>query len=301
MAAEVRARRSPARCWRVPLAPAAPGRLGLLVFLAGPVGGFLAPDAALRRRARRRARAAASSSCPTSPTCCASRSTPACRRRARSPRSGGATPACSPPSSRAVAHRHRARRPARRGARHRSSPARRSRASPRSPPRCAAPRRHGAPLGPALDAIAADARAERARAPAGPGRPRGAADPARRRAAARPRRPAARGGGARSSAPLTLLHADDELAALDVALALAAGHDGGELLERLPGPLALRPGLLQRAGVVEQPAHGLEVEEELRLDAVAELARRVLVRRVVGERAPSRLDARPRARRCRRR
>jgi tight adherence protein C len=39
----------------LPLAAAAPGRLGLLALLAAPGAGFLAPDAWLRRRARRRA------------------------------------------------------------------------------------------------------------------------------------------------------------------------------------------------------------------------------------------------------
>jgi tight adherence protein C len=38
-----------------PAASAAPGRLGILVLVAVPVGAFLAPDAVLRRRARRRA------------------------------------------------------------------------------------------------------------------------------------------------------------------------------------------------------------------------------------------------------
>jgi tight adherence protein C len=41
----------------VPVSAAAPGRLGLLVALAGPVAGLLAPDLALRRRAARRASA----------------------------------------------------------------------------------------------------------------------------------------------------------------------------------------------------------------------------------------------------
>jgi len=39
----------------VPLAAGAPGRLGLLLLLAAPAGGFLAPDAWLARRARTRA------------------------------------------------------------------------------------------------------------------------------------------------------------------------------------------------------------------------------------------------------
>src|SRR4051812_11686601 len=43
----------------VPLAAAAPGRLGLVVLLAAPGAGFLAPDAWLRRRARVRAGAMA--------------------------------------------------------------------------------------------------------------------------------------------------------------------------------------------------------------------------------------------------
>ena len=41
----------------VALVPAAPGRTGIVLLAAGPAAGFLAPDAALRRRARRRARA----------------------------------------------------------------------------------------------------------------------------------------------------------------------------------------------------------------------------------------------------
>jgi len=43
----------------LPLAAAAPGRLGLLVLFAAPGAGFLAPDAWLRRRARARASAMA--------------------------------------------------------------------------------------------------------------------------------------------------------------------------------------------------------------------------------------------------
>jgi tight adherence protein C len=38
----------------LPLAPAAPGRLGVAALLAGPAAGFLLPDLALRRRARTR-------------------------------------------------------------------------------------------------------------------------------------------------------------------------------------------------------------------------------------------------------
>jgi tight adherence protein C len=41
----------------VPLAPAAPGRLSVIVALALPVAGFLGPDALLERRVRARARA----------------------------------------------------------------------------------------------------------------------------------------------------------------------------------------------------------------------------------------------------
>jgi tight adherence protein C len=43
--------------WSLMLAPAAPGRLALIVAVALPVAGFLGPDAWLERRARRRLRA----------------------------------------------------------------------------------------------------------------------------------------------------------------------------------------------------------------------------------------------------
>lgn len=146
----------------LPAASLAPGRLGVLVLVATPAAGFLAPDAALRRRARRRAarmqvelpdvtdllRVALDAGLPPS------RALHEIGRR---------HPGLLAAELGAVAARHRlgvahdealetlvARAPIP-GVAQLSAALRRAQA-------------HGAPLGPVLDAIAADARAERARA-----------------------------------------------------------------------------------------------------------------------------------------
>ena len=146
----------------VPVASLAPGRLGLVVLLAAPAGGFLAPDLALHRRARRRAarlqlelpdvadllRVALEAGLPP----------------ARALREVGRRhPGVLAVELGAVAARHRL------GVPHDEAlDMLLARAPiPGVAQLCAALRRsatHGAPLGPVLSAIAADGRAERARA-----------------------------------------------------------------------------------------------------------------------------------------
>ena len=146
----------------VALSSLAPGRLGMLLLAGLPVGGFLAPDALLHRRARRRRhaieldlpdvcellRVAVEAGLPTT------RAIAEVGRR---------HPGLLAAELRRVAHRTRLGVP-------------RADALADLVARAPAPAivtlvaaieradRHGSPLGPALDALAADARAERARA-----------------------------------------------------------------------------------------------------------------------------------------
>jgi tight adherence protein C len=140
----------------------APGRLGLLLFVAAPAAGFLAPDLALRRAARRRAETIALELADVA-------------ELLRVAVDAGLSP------MRALAEVGR-RHPGLLAAELRDAAARsalgvpRAEALERLAARAPLPgvhalvgalaraERHGAPLGPALAALAADARAERARA-----------------------------------------------------------------------------------------------------------------------------------------
>jgi tight adherence protein C len=143
-------------------AAALPGRLGPLALLAAPVGGFLAPDLVLRRRAGRRARVMARELADVLDLL------RICVEAGRSPARALAE----------VGRRHRGLlgRELRRAARELALGRPRAQALDQLAARCPVPEiaalvaaigradRHGAPLGPALAALAADARADRSRA-----------------------------------------------------------------------------------------------------------------------------------------
>ena len=146
----------------LPLATALPGRLWIVALLCAPAAGFLAPDLMLARRARARAarmsheladvldllRVAVQAGLSVGRAL--AEVGRRCQRRARRRAAAPPRPACS--SARPATRRSPS-----------SSPAARSTASRRSRPPSARADRHGAPLAPALEAIAAEARAEQAR------------------------------------------------------------------------------------------------------------------------------------------
>ncbi len=142
-------------------AAALPGRLGPLAMAAAPVVGFLAPDLLLRRRARRRARVMAAEIADVLDLL------RVCVEAGQSPNR----------ALREVGRRHRGTvgRELRRTARELELGRARAEAFAAFASRCPLPEvaalvaalgradRHGAPLGPALAALAADARADRSR------------------------------------------------------------------------------------------------------------------------------------------
>jgi hypothetical protein len=96
----------------VALLPLAPGRTALLILIAAPAAGYLAPDAQLRRRTRRRTRtieAELADVLDLLRVAVAAGLAPG----ARSPRSAAAIPACWRPSSTAPPRRPRSASPAR--------------------------------------------------------------------------------------------------------------------------------------------------------------------------------------------
>ena len=146
----------------LPASSIAPGRLGVLVLFAAPVAGFLAPDALVRRRAARRRHAIEldlPDVCELLRVAVEAGLSPA-RAIAEV---GRRHPGLLAAELRATAHRIRLGVPARQALADFLARA----PAPAVATLVAALERadlHGSPLGPALEAIAEDARAERARA-----------------------------------------------------------------------------------------------------------------------------------------